>query len=88
MLRIREIERKRSEYTSTIVSGVVGTTKSLLGVGIACEDIIDSRMESCKTYTYRKKGMCSVCGCNIKLKKRIAEEECPMGYWGSTKVCK
>ena len=86
--RIKEIEDNRQKsLVKTALDGAIGVTKSVLGVGIACEEVIASRRDACETCSYRKGKRCGKCGCVIRHKTRVAGESCPMGYWVASDIC-
>lgn len=50
------------------------------------EDLYASRMRVCKPCEHIKTGLlrapsCNLCGCNLSLKARVANAECPLGKW-------
>ncbi len=67
-----------------VKNGVKGVAKSVAGVGLASDAVIDDRRSICETCQYRKGGACGKCGCSIFHKTRLASEQCPMSYWGQS----
>jgi hypothetical protein len=45
------------------------------------EEIADLRLAACHKCPSLKMGICSECGCIMKLKVKIAEASCPLGKW-------
>lgn len=43
------------------------------------------RRAICQDCPYRKGMFCGECGCHLKAKSQIEEEECPKGFWGIKK---
>jgi len=50
------------------------------------KDIYEDRMSICKGCVYYSSllGNCTICTCFMKVKARIATQECPKGYWQKT----
>ena len=44
-------------------------------------EIRNSRLLSCELCSSLKAGVCTECGCVVKLKTKVASEECPLGKW-------
>ena len=61
--------------------GAVGKLKSISGIGIAPQDVIDMRLEICTPCEHRSMKNCGICHCPIKDKTRLANSECPAGFW-------
>jgi hypothetical protein len=45
------------------------------------EDISKVRLLVCKWCDSNKNGVCSECGCVLKAKTRLEDENCPLGKW-------
>ena len=76
--------------TKHVVAGAVKRCKSVAGIGIASNDIIESRRAMCRTCPHAdpcappwasKKCVCGKCGCPLKHKTRLADETCPAEKW-------
>ncbi|MAK37878.1 MAG: hypothetical protein CMC15_17095 [Flavobacteriaceae bacterium] len=78
--------RKTISKINKFAKGIKGLTKSTLGLGLASEEVIKERRSICDTCVHRDNKSCSICGCFIIPKTRVASEECPKGYWGSSNV--
>ena len=63
--------------------GAIGKLKSISGIGIAQQEVIDMRLEICTPCEHRSMKHCSICHCPIKDKTRLASESCPAGFWDS-----
>jgi hypothetical protein len=50
---------------------------------IASEPIRNARLEICKKCEHNKLGVCSKCGCILRLKTQWKSTKCPVGKWGS-----
>ena len=50
------------------------------------KEIYEDRMSICKGCVYYSSilGNCKICTCFMKVKSRIAAQECPKGYWQKT----
>lgn len=50
------------------------------------QEIYEDRMSICKSCVYYSSllGNCTVCKCFMKVKSRIANQECPQKYWSKT----
>jgi len=50
------------------------------------KDIYEDRISICKScvYYFKPSGQCKRCLCFMKVKARIATQECPQKYWGKT----
>ncbi|QDP48632.1 MAG: hypothetical protein Unbinned97contig1000_17 [Prokaryotic dsDNA virus sp.] len=86
---IKKIESRNKKNISKInklTNGIKGLTKSTLGLGLASKEIIQERRSICDTCVHRDNKSCSICGCFIIPKTRVASEECPKGYWGTSNV--
>ena len=66
-----------------LAQGAIGKLKSISGIGIATQDVIDMRLEICTPCEHRSMKNCGICHCPIKDKTRIASESCPAGFWDS-----
>jgi len=64
-----------------LAQGAIGKLKSISGIGIAPQDVIDMRLEICTPCEHRSMKHCSICHCPISDKTRIASESCPAGFW-------
>jgi hypothetical protein len=71
-----------------LLEGATGITKSVVGIGIACENVIEARRAACDICSIRDGEKCGSCGCYLEHKTRLAVSECPEGYWGPAEVCK
>ena len=41
-----------------------------------------ARFDVCKKcLNYKKTGQCGICHCFMRIKVRMENEECPIGYW-------
>ena len=78
--------RKKISKINKLANGVMGLTKSTFGLGLASKEVIQERRSICDTCVHRDNKSCSICGCFIIPKTRVASEECPKGYWGSSNV--
>jgi hypothetical protein len=61
-------------------------TRTLRGDPVGAErDEIDKRLAICRSCEFYRTsdGACAKCGCFIKLKARLATEECPIDRWGA-----
>jgi hypothetical protein len=45
------------------------------------EEILEKRLNICKDCANNKLGVCTKCGCVIKLKAWFLGEQCPIGLW-------
>lgn len=84
---VKNIEKVTTEKVSKLQKfkyGVKGITKATLGLGLASEQEIDARRAICNSCEYRKGKMCGSCGCLLSAKTKLAEEKCPMGFWGQS----
>lgn len=68
------IDMARSLYRDTIV-----WAKS--GFELSEKDEIDKRLEICQQCEFFKDGRCTICGCFMALKARLATGKCPKGKW-------
>lgn len=59
------------------VNGAVGITQSVLGLGLAPEAVIAERLAICRQCPQRINGHCSLCGCSLHHKVRLASQRCP-----------
>jgi ribosomal protein L37AE/L43A len=73
-----------------IIKGIKGVSKAKLGIDKTPTEIASARLNICrkcpallksKTRLGNEKWMCSKCGCNLKLKVQINEEQCPIKKW-------
>lgn len=44
-------------------------------------EMADKRLEICFDCDWRKGNTCGVCGCHLKAKAEVKEEECPLNRW-------
>jgi len=51
------------------------------------DEVYNDRLNICKScvYYFKPTGSCKVCLCFMKIKARIANQECPQKYWSKTK---
>lgn len=81
-----------------LAHGATGVAKSLAGIGKAPETVIKERRDICRRCPNRTTNksqryaanagmttlsMCLRCKCNIALKTRNADEQCPDGLWNA-----
>lgn len=45
------------------------------------EELETKRLSICSSCPNMIKNRCSVCGCNMKMKVKLAEAKCPKGFW-------
>jgi len=43
--------------------------------------LVYRRLKICSSCQYRKWFVCGECGCVLKAKARLPEEQCPKGFW-------
>jgi hypothetical protein len=70
-----------------IVQGVAGLCKAAAGVGTADKAIIKLRRELCAKCEHASAGdrgmsRCGLCGCFIRPKTVLKDQECPDKRWG------
>jgi len=75
-------KKYRPSLVSSFARGVKGLAKSMTGVGVAKESVIEERRAICEPCVYRNGKSCGKCGCSIFHKTRVSSEKCPMSYWG------
>lgn len=51
---------------------------------IARQQDIIARFDTCKSCESNRVGICTECGCIIKLKIRLVHSKCPIGKWGTS----
>jgi hypothetical protein len=51
------------------------------GFEVSEKDEIDRRLEICNLCEFFKDGRCTICGCFMALKARLATGKCPKGKW-------
>ncbi|MCC6580086.1 MAG: hypothetical protein IT440_06555 [Phycisphaeraceae bacterium] len=69
--------------------GAAGIVRSIAGIGVISPEEITRRRGICHHCQFarpcalskRQMCSCSVCGCQIVHKTRLAGEQCPMNYW-------
>lgn len=69
--------------TKKAARGIVGVTRSILGVGLISIKARNERHDiclDCDQYSESKK-KCKACGCIVALKIRSKHEQCPIGKW-------
>lgn len=49
-------------------------------------EVRKNRLASCELCLSYKAGVCTECGCVVKLKSKVASEECPLGKWPTVEV--
>jgi hypothetical protein len=49
---------------------------------LASKEVVDHRLAYCDPCEHNKLGICKKCGCFIQGKTRIANQRCPLSYWG------
>lgn len=86
--RLETLNKQSNTKLNKFLGGVTGLSKSVLGIGLATDEVIEERRSICSSCQYRNKLNCTKCGCYIKHKTKLAGEKCPMGYWGSDKTKK
>ena len=72
-----------------VKNGVIGITKSVLGIDPADDSVIAKRREMCRdcpnavpcAKIIGKFCACSICGCLLSLKTKVKSERCPEGKW-------
>lgn len=52
---------------------------------IASEEIKNERLAICQSCQHNKLGVCSKCGCVLRLKTQWKTTKCPVGKWGPVK---
>jgi len=86
--QIKKMEiQKLANKIRGVLTGAIGITKSVSGIGVACPNEIASRLAICENCEIREGKKCGDCGCYIEHKTRLANEECPKGYWGPVPIC-
>lgn len=50
-------------------------------VSLATKDVIETRREICATCEFAKLGICTKCGCVLKMKTQFVAAKCPIGKW-------
>ena len=48
---------------------------------IASDEIVKARIETCNQCQYMVAGVCSMCGCHLRLKIKLESQKCPQGKW-------
>lgn len=69
---------------ATLVSKVSGVAKGITNAikgGLAPDDTIKQRLDTCSTCEHYTGTNCKLCGCYMKIKTRIALEKCPVEKW-------
>ena len=49
-------------------------------------EIRKDRLACCELCPSLKAGVCTECGCVVKLKTKVASEACPLGKWNKQEV--
>lgn len=52
---------------------------------IASDKVKEERLAICKACQHNKMGVCSKCGCVLRLKTQWKTTKCPVGKWGPCK---
>ena len=68
-------------HYSYYIHGVLGVLKAFFGVDKAPRALRKKRLEICKGCPDNQGGKCYYCGCLVRLKTKIAFEECDAGRW-------
>ena len=66
-----------------VTKGLVGLAQSHLNIGVADDQTIASRRQSCEGCPEWEHGKCRRCGCYTHAKTRLTRERCPLGRWDS-----
>ena len=84
--KIRELSENKipPKTKNKLMTGAKGLFKSILGIGLATQEVITARQIICDSCEFKEESKCGKCGCWLVHKTRIAEESCPMGYWNVT----
>jgi hypothetical protein len=79
-MSLPQVERQAKSCCGGAVAAVVGAAKiiqSRAGIGIAPDEVIESRRRTCEACERWNHGQCSACGCYTLDKTRLARESCP-----------
>lgn len=66
-----------------IVHGAIANGKLALGIDLAPQQLVSSRLMQCLACEHRepKSSHCRKCGCPVHRKVRLQGEVCPVGTW-------
>lgn len=81
--------KKRRLSAGQVLHGGKQIAKSISGVGLASEEVIEQRRQICRTCdkaiactkNIKKFCICEKCGCRLFHKTRMKDEACPLGKW-------
>lgn len=75
------VDVSRSEHTlHRLASGMLRTGADLVRGGVAANDIAEQRLDICRQceYYHGETYRCTVCGCVMPLKTKVAKAKCPL----------
>lgn len=51
------------------------------GKAMASSNVVEKRVQTCKTCRHLEQNRCNVCGCFINIKAGLISEKCPLNLW-------